>query len=78
LELGGLAARIGENLRAPTQLSGSFRAKAAQFSPGISQSLRATGIAPVALLTQIKPIHAVRRHCLGARTAGSSELPQAS
>jgi CheY-like chemotaxis protein len=28
--------------------------------------------APVALLTQIKPTHAERRHCLGARTAGSS------
>ena len=46
--------------------------------PDISQSLRGTGIAPVALLTQVKPIHAERRHCLGARTAGSSELPQAS
>jgi hypothetical protein len=55
-----------------------FRAQPAQFPPGISQSLRGTGIAPVALLTQIKPIHAERRYCLGARTAGSSELPQAS
>ena len=55
-----------------TQLSGSVRAQRAQFSPDISQSLRGTGIAPVALLTQIKPTHAERRHCLGARTAGSS------
>jgi hypothetical protein len=61
-----------------TQLSGSVRAQRAQFSPDISQSLRGTGIAPVTLLTQIKPIHAERQHCLGARTAGSSELPQAS
>jgi hypothetical protein len=61
-----------------TQLSGSVRAQRAQFSPDISQSLRGTGIAPVTLLTQIKPIHAERQHCLGVRTAGSSELPQAS
>jgi hypothetical protein len=42
----------------------------------ISQSLWGTGVAPVALLTQIKPSFAERRQCLGARTAGSSELPQ--
>src|SRR5262245_7989964 len=69
---------VGQSLCAPTQLSGSFRAQPAQSPPGISQSLRGTGIAPVALLAQIKPIHAERRHCLGARTAASSELPQAS
>jgi hypothetical protein len=41
---------VGQSLCTPTQLSGSLRAQPAQLPPGISQSLRSTGIAPVALL----------------------------
>ena len=45
---------------------------ACTIASGLSQSLQGTGIAPVALLTQIKTTHAERRHCLGTRTAGPS------
>jgi hypothetical protein len=56
----------------------SFGAQPAQFSPEISQSLQGTGIAPVAFLAQITSSHAERRHYWAARTAGSSELPEAA
>jgi hypothetical protein len=47
-------------------------------APGISQSLRATGIAPAAFFAQVWNSHADATTLLGAvRMAGSSELPEA-